>query len=234
MMEGGTMDESLFGRRRILTLKRGKERAVAHRHPWIFAGAIHSEKGPEDAPFADLVDSDGVGLASGFYSQPSQIRLRALTFGEEELSADLFVARITGAVERRRSLFDEGTNACRLIHSEGDGLSGIVVDRYDDVLVVEIANRGAEQVKPLLANLSQHLTVAALIEGQAGGKIDVDDAAHPQAALVQCGHRYYLVGDPNNADFNAGVKTWLDDQASPDAVLVLYYDETDAGRAGLV
>src|SRR5688572_27657356 len=144
------MYESLFAPRRILTLKRGKERAVANRHPWIFAGAIHSEKGPEDAALADLVDSGGTRLASGFHSRHSQIRLRALTFGDDELSPELLVSRISAAVSRRRSLSQDGTNAYRLIHSEGDGLSGIVVDRYDDVLVVEITNRGAEQVRALV------------------------------------------------------------------------------------
>ena len=53
--------------RRTLLLKRGKERVVANRHPWIFAGAIHTEKGPEDAAIADLVDGDGKRIASGFY-----------------------------------------------------------------------------------------------------------------------------------------------------------------------
>src|SRR5688500_20314522 len=82
--------------RRTLLLKRGKERVVANRHPWIFAGAIHTEKGPEDAAIADLVDGDGTRIASGFYSRHSQIRLRALTFAEEELTADRSEERRVG------------------------------------------------------------------------------------------------------------------------------------------
>ncbi len=146
------MIDDLFAseHRRILLLKRGKERVVANRHPWIFAGAIQSEKGPEDAAIADLVDGEGNRIASGFYSRHSQIRLRALTFGEEELTADVIASRIAAAVSRRRSLVDDSTNAVRVLHAEGDELSGIVIDRYDDLLVVEIANRGAEQLKPLI------------------------------------------------------------------------------------
>jgi 23S rRNA (cytosine1962-C5)-methyltransferase len=135
---------------RILTLKRGKERVVANRHPWIFAGAIHAERGPEEAPFGDLVDGEGKRIASGFYSRHSQIRLRALTFGEEELTQDVIASWLVRAIARRRPLFDGATNAARVVHAEGDELSGIVIDRYDDVVVVEIANRGAEQLKPLL------------------------------------------------------------------------------------
>src|SRR5688572_30650152 len=96
------MMDDLFrsDRRRTLLLKRGKERVVANRHPWIFAGAIHTEKGPEDAAIADLVDGDGKRIASGFYSRHSQIRLRALTFAEEELTADVITSRIRS--EERR------------------------------------------------------------------------------------------------------------------------------------
>ena len=136
-------------------LKRGKERVVANRHPWIFAGAIHSERGPEDAAVADLVDGDGKRIASGFYSRHSQIRLRALTFGEEELTPDVIANRITSAIARRASIFDDTTNAARVVHAEGDDLSSIIVDRYADVLVVEIANAGAEQVKPLIVETLQ-------------------------------------------------------------------------------
>lgn len=135
---------------RSLTLKRGKERVVANRHPWIFAGAIHAEHGPEDAPIGVLVDGEGTRVASGFYSRHSQIRLRALTFGDEEVTPELIASRITSAIARRRAIFDETTSAARLVHAEGDDLSSIVVDRYDDVLVVEISNRGAEQFKPLI------------------------------------------------------------------------------------
>lgn len=143
------------GQRRTLVLKRGKERVVANRHPWIFAGAIHTERGPEDAAIGDLVDGDGKRIASGFYSRHSQIRLRALTFGEEELSADVIASRIRNAIARRASIFDEGTNCARLVNADGDELSGLVIDRYNDLYVVEIANRGLELVKNLIIDALQ-------------------------------------------------------------------------------
>jgi 23S rRNA (cytosine1962-C5)-methyltransferase len=138
--------------RRRLTLKRGKERVIGNRHPWIFAGAIHDERGPEDAAIADLFDADGKRVASGFYSRHSQIRLRALTFAEEELTADVLRGRIRAAIARRKRFFDDGTNCARIIHAEGDDLSSIVVDRYHDLLVVEIANRGVELLRPLIVD----------------------------------------------------------------------------------
>jgi 23S rRNA (cytosine1962-C5)-methyltransferase len=150
-------------RHRTLVLKRGKERVIANRHPWIFAGAIHTERGPEDAAIGVLVDGEGKRIASGFYSRHSQIRLRALTAGEEELTAELIAARIRNAVARRAPIFDEGTNCARLIHADGDDLSGLVVDRYNDLIVIEIANRGLDQIK--------HLVEQTLLSAVPGGTV---------------------------------------------------------------
>lgn len=138
--------------RRRLLLRTGRERVVSNRHPWIFAGAIAKESGPEDAAIADLVDAGGRVVASGFHSQTSQIRLRALTFGDEQLDAPLVRSRIRAAIARRRTIVADGTNAVRLIHAEGDDLSGLVVDRYGDVLVVEIASRGLEAIRPMVVD----------------------------------------------------------------------------------
>lgn len=136
--------------RRQLTLKAGKARVLANRHPWIFAGAISRESGPANAAIADLVDDQGEVLASGLYSAHSQIRLRALVFGDEELTAGVIRSRITRAMQRRKSILGEGTNAARLVYAEGDDLSGLIIDRYDDLVVVEIANSGLEQLKELV------------------------------------------------------------------------------------
>ena len=155
------MQSEILKRRRTLVLKPGKERVIANRHPWIFGGAIASESGPADAAFADLVDGRGVRLGSGFYSPHSQIRLRALTFGNDELTAELLESRIEAAIARRR--LDSETNAARLINAEGDDLSGLVVDQYNDVLVVEIANFGVEQIAPLIVDVLQRVVKPRLI-----------------------------------------------------------------------
>ena len=138
--------------RKRLVLKAGRESAVSNRHPWIFGGAITSESGPDDAAFADLVDRNGNVLASGFHSARSQIRLRALTYGGEPLTPDLIRARIAAAIARRRELLDDGTNAVRIVNAEGDELSGLVVDHYNDLAVIEIANFGVEQIKDLIVD----------------------------------------------------------------------------------
>jgi 23S rRNA (cytosine1962-C5)-methyltransferase len=157
------MIDETFEKRRTLVLKRGKERVVSNRHPWIFAGAIHSEHGPEQAAFAELTDEGGSRIATGLYSLHSQIRMRALTFGHEELSAELIESRLTAALSRRESVLDATTTAARLVNSEGDDLSSLVIDRFGDVVVVEITNRGAEQLKPLIISVLRRVIGPRLI-----------------------------------------------------------------------
>lgn len=152
-----TADPFASSNRRRLTLKAGKERVIANRHPWIFAGAIANESGPANAAIADLVDGRGTRLASGLYSPHSQIRMRALTFGEAGLTEATLRDRMRRAVRARTA------PAARLINADGDDLSGLVVDRYDDVLVVEIANAGLERLKPLIAGTLRELLSPRLI-----------------------------------------------------------------------
>ena len=146
------MDYFAAENRRRLTLKPGKEKLVAKRHPWIFGGAIAKESGNPEAAIGDLYDPQGTLVASGFYSQHSQIRLRALTFGDEELSAATLRGRLEASFARRT--FDHG-NAARLVNAEGDGLSGLVIDLYDGLAVVEIANRGLELLKDVVVEALQ-------------------------------------------------------------------------------
>jgi 23S rRNA (cytosine1962-C5)-methyltransferase len=149
--------------RRRLTLKRGKDRVVANRHPWIFAGAISDESGPAEAAIADLFDANGPRVASGLYSPRSDIRLRALTFGDEELTTALIASRISAAIGRRRPLLTAQTNAVRLINAEGDELSGLVIDLYNDVAVAEVSNAGLERIKPMVIEILQHELCPRLI-----------------------------------------------------------------------
>lgn len=147
------MDFFAPANRRILTLKPGKERLAANRHPWIFAGAIAHENGPEDAAIGDLLDPRGRRIASGFHSLHSQIRLRALTFGDEVLTEETIRERLSASIRRRLKTAE--TNAMRIVNAEGDDLSGLIIDVYDDLAVIEIANAGVEQLRPLIIEVLQ-------------------------------------------------------------------------------
>src|SRR5438105_3575279 len=115
-------------------------------HPWIFQKMV--EKPPERIPpgsVVDVHDRDGQWVGRGFYNGHSRISLRILTSNAAQpIDADFIAARIRQAVELRRAILrlDDMTDAYRLVHSEGDALSGLVIDRFADTLVVEYFSAG--------------------------------------------------------------------------------------------
>jgi 23S rRNA (cytosine1962-C5)-methyltransferase len=115
-------------------------------HPWIFQKMLEKpDVRPKPGALVDIVDNTGVWVARGFYNGHSRIALRVLTENPDEaVDAAFFRARIAKAVCLRRETLrlDEVSDAWRVVHSEGDGLSGLVVDRYGDLLVVEFFSAG--------------------------------------------------------------------------------------------
>ena len=115
-------------------------------HPWIFQKLVEKPaQKPRPGEIVDAYDVDGQFIGRGFYNGHSRIALRILeTDPARAVDAGWFERRIGEAVALRRQVLklDEVSNAWRVVHSEGDGLSGLVVDRYDDLLVVEFFSAG--------------------------------------------------------------------------------------------
>jgi 23S rRNA (cytosine1962-C5)-methyltransferase len=149
-----------------LQLKRAREKSLRRRHPWIFSGAVEKASGkPGDT--VDVVDSAKRFVARAAYSPKSQIRARVWTFDpKEEVDADFFRRRIEKALALREALpAAKHTNALRLVHGESDGLPGLVVDRYADVLVAQFLAAGVERWRdPILDALSELSGCAAIFE----------------------------------------------------------------------
>ncbi len=154
-----------------ITLKPGREKSLLRRHPWIFSGAIARLDGnPASGETVDLLAADGQFLARAAYSPSSQIRARVWTYDPSEpVDADFFRRRIQRAIQTRvgvdlvSALARAGTSpaptdACRLIHAESDGLPGLIVDRYADVLVLQSLTAGTEYWKETIADLLLEVT----------------------------------------------------------------------------
>lgn len=115
-------------------------------HPWIFQKMV--EKPGDRLPggaIVDVLDRDGQWVGRGFYNGHSRIALRILTQNADEvIDAAFLQRRINRAVELRRAWLklDDVTDAYRLVHSEGDALSGLVVDRFGDAIVIEFFSAG--------------------------------------------------------------------------------------------
>ncbi len=139
-----------------IILNPGREKSLLRRHPWIFASAIKNMDEPSAASGAtfDLLSSEGNFLARASHSPASQIRARVWTFEDEPVDKEFFRRRIRSAIAlRRMSKVEEHTNAWRLIHGESDGLPGFVVDRYQDMLVLQSTTAGSEFWKETVADL---------------------------------------------------------------------------------
>lgn len=133
-----------------LLLKPGKEHIMASNHPWIFSMALQYD---ESVPSGSLVDIyDGTGrkfLARGYYNEKSQIAVRILTRdSQQKIDTDFFVQRFAQLKKMRERFIDsKKTNAYRLVFGESDGMPGLIVDRYNSVLVVQVHTMGMEMLK---------------------------------------------------------------------------------------
>ncbi len=138
-----------------IILKPTREKSLQRRHPWIFSGAIQQEdKALASGSTVDLLANDGHFLARASYSPQSQIRARVWTFNDEPIDANFFRKRIQEAIQQRSTFnLEHDTNAYRLIHAESDGIPGLIVDRYDNVLVLQSLTAGSEFWKETIADL---------------------------------------------------------------------------------
>jgi 23S rRNA (cytosine1962-C5)-methyltransferase len=127
-----------------IRLKPGREGSIRRRHPWLFSGAVASLEGDGSDGQAEVVSASGAALARGAYSPDSQIVARLWTFDGRLPDAELFRERFTAARHLRERIVPAGTTGCRLVNSEGDGCPGVVIDRYADVLVLELLTAGTE------------------------------------------------------------------------------------------
>ncbi len=115
-------------------------------HPWIFQKLVAKpEQKPKPGSIVDVINVDGEWIGRGFYNGHSRIAVRILeTDPDVPVDAGWFSRKIAQAVSLRRDVLrlDEVSDAWRVVHAEGDGLSGLVVDRYADLLVVEFFSAG--------------------------------------------------------------------------------------------
>src|SRR3989339_607009 len=136
-------------------LKKGKERSIEqNRHPWIFSGAIESYSStilPGD--LASIYSFSGQFLAQGYFQIENSLSGRILSFDKRPIH-EVISEKIQKARKLRSSLLDfSDTNCFRLINAEEDGLPGLIVDVYDQVLVLQINTAGMKKLKSLIVDL---------------------------------------------------------------------------------
>jgi len=145
-------------------LKQGREEAPSRGHPWVFSGAIERVEGKVDAGgLVDLFTHAGQFLGRGYYNPCSQIAIRLLSRQPVAIDKAFFQERIEGALAIRKPILSPETTACRLIHSEGDLLPGLICDRYGNYLVLQLNTAGMERFRDWIIAILKDLLSPLMI-----------------------------------------------------------------------
>jgi len=132
-----------------IVLSKDKEKSIERKHPWVFSGAIHKiinepPQLPENGELVKVVDSKNNFLALGHFGDGT-IAVRIISFIEQEINQDFWNKKIKAAYQVRESLNltnNPATNMYRLIHAEGDGLPGLIIDYYNGTAVIQCHSIG--------------------------------------------------------------------------------------------
>ena len=135
-------------------LKKGKEESLKRFHPWIFSGAVMKmDEGIEEGNIVDVITYDGDFIGRGHY-QIGSIAVRMLTFGDEDIDQNFWQKRLSIALQMRISIGiadNPQNNTYRLVHGEGDGLPGLVIDCYGKTAVMQAHSVGMHYCREEIA-----------------------------------------------------------------------------------
>ncbi|MCE1255585.1 MAG: class I SAM-dependent rRNA methyltransferase, partial [Anaerolineae bacterium] len=207
-----------------LILKPGREKSVLQRHPWIFSGAVDRiDKGVQPGETVEILSFDKKWLGRAAYSPESNIRARMWTWDAKEQVDDAFLRRrLEQALDLRYELIGScSTNALRLVHGESDGLPGLVVDRYDDVLVMQCLSTGIDYWRDSLAAALVDLTGCQTIYERSDVDVRTLEGLPPRTGLLagEIGSGQRIIHENGlkfNIDILSGQKTgfYIDQRAN--------------------
>ncbi len=211
-----------------LKLKPNKDKPLRQRHPWVFSGAIaHTRGQPSSEKQVEIVDSKGQWLAFADFSLRSQIRARATSWHHSELPDTAYWRSLLEASIQRRNQLLPTTEARRLVFAESDSIPGLIVDQYDNTLVMQALTAPADARKgEMIAALSDILSPDAIVERddpmrRKEGLAPADGVVwgalpDPRLIITENEHQFYV-------DLQVGQKTgFYLDQAENRAALAPY------------
>lgn len=138
---------------RKITLKSGRERSVTNRHPWVFSGSAKElPKGASEGEIIAICDNKDVQMGLAWYSPNKTIVGRIFEFGENvRVDEKFWRKKLKAALDyRQNSLYLENTSGYRLVHAEGDGLPGVIIDLYGDAASLQLRRPGTSSILPVI------------------------------------------------------------------------------------
>ena len=194
----------------IVTLKKGEGRLLKKGGCWVFDNEIDSIVGTfHNGDIVEVHDFDGYPMGRGFINQNSKIRVRMMSRNkDQEISHDFISMRVKNAWEYRKTVMPDDLGCCRVIFGEADWLPGLIVDKYEDVLVVQCLALGMEQFKEEIVSILKELLITDGFqvrgvfersdarerkkEGLPLHKGFIKDAFEPRVEIVENGVRYLV------------------------------------------
>jgi 23S rRNA (cytosine1962-C5)-methyltransferase len=169
---------------KTIQLREGKERSLLRHHPWVFQGSI--ERGKADPGETVRVESaDGRFLCWGAFSPSSMIRVRAWTFDETERVDHAFFKRRIARALALRARLPIASDGVRLVHGEADGLPGLIVDRYGDVLSAQFLSAGMERWREALADILLAATGCTRLYERSDSGVRALEGLEPRAGWLR-------------------------------------------------
>jgi 23S rRNA (cytosine1962-C5)-methyltransferase len=193
-------------------LKRGREGPVRGGNPWIFSQAIERiEPSVEAGALVTVHDASGALLGTGYCNPATTIAIRMIAWGETPAIEELVARRLKSALELRRRFIRDDTNSYRLVNGDGDGLSGVVVDRFGEVIVVQILTAGADRMRAtIVAALNDLLHPRSILE-RSHGAVRKQEGFEDRIAVLAGEPVTETIATENNIklklDFEHGQKT---------------------------
>lgn len=169
---------------KTIQLREGKERSLLRHHPWVFQGSL--ERGKADPGETVRVESsDGKFLCWGAFSPSSMIRVRAWTFDETERVDHAFFKRRIARALALRARLPIASDGVRLVHGEADGLPGLIVDRYGDMLSAQFLSAGMERWREALADILLAATGCTRLYERSDSGVRALEGLEPRAGWLR-------------------------------------------------
>lgn len=191
-----------------LFLRKGKEESLKRFHPWVFSGAIHHIEGdPEEGEIVDVLTSEGEFIAAGHW-QIGSIAVRVLSFEKRDIDTSFWEERLRVAYELRCAIGvarNPINNTYRLVHGEGDGLPGLIVDVYGKTAVMQAHSVGMHVNRNDVAD-----AILKVTEGTVENIYYKSETTLPFKANLGPENGFIRGGSPENIAVENGLKFHID------------------------
>jgi len=176
----------------VVSIRKQRVPSLLRRHPWVFSGAVHHIDGnPKDGDLVSVTAPNGSFLGTGHFQSKGSIQVRILSFSDQIIDDSFWQHRFTDAVSVRKDLglvSSPDTTAFRLVHAEGDGLPGLVIDWYNGHAVIQPHSSGMQSAVPVISNTLSTLFGDSLRSVSIAGQ---EQDTH-SCEITEHGHRFHV------------------------------------------